>query len=177
MKRTKLASFFVAALLAPLAPCADDMPPSSRLLRLEKQIRQELARLPFYGVFDLLQYRVEGDAVVLARQVTRPTLKDDAERLVRNIEGVSEVINQIEVLPLSPMDDRIRLAAFKAIYIHSLLNRYALDPMPPIRIVVRDGAIALEGEVLNEAERDVAFLAAQSVPGVFQVTNNLRVAR
>jgi len=177
MKRTKLASFFVAAVLAAPAPCADEIPPSTASPRLESQIRRELARLPFYGVFDLLQYRVEGDAVVLAGQVTRPTLKDDAERLVRNIEGVSEVINQIEVLPLSPMDDRIRLAAFKAIYIHSLLNRYALDPMPPIRIVVRDGAIALEGEVLNEAERDVAFLAAQSVPGVFQVTNNLRVAR
>ncbi|MBI1896594.1 MAG: BON domain-containing protein, partial [Acidobacteria bacterium] len=110
-------------------------------------------------------------------QVTRPTLKSSAERVVRDIEGVEQVINQIEVLPLSPNDDRIRLATYRAIYGHSALNRYALQAIPPIHILVRNGNVTLEGVVANESDKNIANIQANGVSGVFSVTNNLRVEK
>jgi hyperosmotically inducible protein len=143
--------------------------------RIVREVRHELVMLPFYGVFDNLTYSVEGDSVTLQGQVTRPTLKSDAENVVKTIEGVERVNNQIEVLPLSPNDDRIRLATYRAIYGHSMLNRYALQAVPPIHIVVNNGNVTLEGIVATESERNVAGIQANGVPGVFAVKNNLRV--
>lgn len=143
--------------------------------RLLKEVRHELVMLPYYGVFDRLAYKVEGDTVTLLGEVTRPTLKNDAENVVKNVEGVERVINQIKVLPLSPNDDQIRLATFRAIYGHSALNRYALQAVPPIHIIVENGRVTLEGVVANEGDKNIANIQANGVSGVFAVTNNLVV--
>ena len=143
--------------------------------RLEREVRHELVTLPFYGVFDNLAFKVDGGTVTLLGQVSRPTLKTDAERVVKSIEGVERVINRIEVLPLSPYDNRIRLATYRAIYGNTALNRYALQAIPPIHIIVKNGNVTLEGVVANEGDKSIADIQARSVPGVFSVTNNLRV--
>jgi hyperosmotically inducible protein len=143
--------------------------------RLVKDVRHELVMLPYYGVFDNISYQVEGYTVTLCGQVTRPSLKKSAERVVRRIEGVESVDNRIEVLPLSNFDDRIRRAAFRAIYRHPVLSRYGIQPVPPIHIIVRNGNLFLEGVVATNPERDVANIVANGVSGVFSVTNNLRV--
>lgn len=143
--------------------------------RFVKEIRHELVMLPYYGVFDNLSYRVDGYDVTLMGQVTRPTLKSSAENVVKDIEGVGKVINNIEVLPLSPNDDRVRRGVYRAIYGNTALNRYALNAIPPIHIIVRNGAVTLEGVVANESDRNIANIQANGVPGVFSVTNNLRV--
>lgn len=142
---------------------------------LMRQVRHELVMLPYYGVFDNLAFRVNDDQVELYGMVTRPTLKSAAEQVVRQIEGVEKVINNIEVLPVSPNDDRIRLNVYRAIYGHTALNRYALQAVPPIHIIVKNGHVTLEGVVANEADKNIAGVQANSVPGVFSVTNNLRV--
>lgn len=144
--------------------------------RLARQIRHELVMLPYYSVFDNLAFRVDPDGTVtLMGQVTRPTLKADAERVVKKIEGVERVKNEIEVLPPSPQDDRIRAAAFRAIYGDPALNRYANQAVPPIHIIVKNGNITLEGVVANEADKNIAGIRANEIPGVFSVKNNLRV--
>lgn len=143
--------------------------------RLTRQVRHELVMLPYYGVFDNLSYRVDGNTVTLMGQVTRPTLKSDAENVVKDIEGVERVVNNIEVLPLSPNDDNIRLATYRTIYGHPALNRYALQAVPPIHIIVRNGNVILEGVVANEGDKNIANVQANGVSGVFNVTNNLRV--
>jgi hyperosmotically inducible protein len=143
--------------------------------RFVREIRHELVMLPYYGVFDNLAYKVDGYKVTLMGQVTRPNLKNDAERVVKDIEGVEQVTNNIEVLPLSPNDDRIRLAAYRTIYGHTALNRYALNAVPPIHIIVKNGNITLEGVVANEGDKNIAGIQANSVQGAFGVTNNLRV--
>jgi hyperosmotically inducible protein len=143
--------------------------------RLERQVRHELVMLPYYGVFDNLSFRVNGDAVELMGQVTRPTLKSDAENVVKDIEGVRQVTNNIEVLPLSPNDDRIRLAAYRAIYGSTGLDRYGLQAVPPIHIIVKNGNLALEGVVANEGDKNMAGIRAKGVRGAFAVVNNLRV--
>ncbi len=145
--------------------------------RLEKEVRHELVMLPYYGVFDNLAYRVNGYEVELFGQVTRPTLKTDAERVVKRIEGVEKVTNKIEVLPLSPNDDRIRLDVYRAIYGHTALNRYALQAVPPIHILVKNGNVSLEGVVANESDKNIANIQARSVPGVFNVTSNLKTEK
>jgi hyperosmotically inducible protein len=145
------------------------------LSRLEQQVRRELVMLPFYNVFDNLSFKVQGDKVTLMGQVTRPTLKSGAERVVKNIEGVKSVDNQIEVLPTSGHDDDIRRATYRAIYGHTALNRYQLRAVPPIHIIVKNGNVTLEGAVGNEADKNVAGLQANGVSGVFSVTNNLQV--
>ena len=133
--------------------------------------------LPYYGVFDNLMFRVDGYRVTLLGQVSRPTLKTDAERVVKRIEGVEQVVNRIEVLPLSPNDDRIRRAVYRAVYGHSALQRYGLGAQPPIHIIVKNGNVALEGLVANTMDRNIAGIQANAVPGVFSVRNNLRVER
>ena len=147
------------------------------LSRIEREVRHELVMLPFYGVFDNLSFRVNGGTVTLMGQVSRPTLKTDAERVVKGIEGVDRVVNKVEVLPLSSYDDEIRLASYRAIYGHTALNRYALQAVPPIHIVVKNGNVTLEGVVANEGDKNIAGLQANTVPGVFSVTNSLRVER
>jgi len=144
--------------------------------RIAKQVRHELLMLPWYGVFDDLKFKVEGGTVTLLGAVTRPTLKSDAENVVKSIEGVERVINQIEVLPLSPMDDKIRIAEFRAIYADPALStRYGHRSLPPVHINVKNGHVTLEGVVANEADKNLIGIRANSVPGVFSVTNNLQV--
>jgi hyperosmotically inducible protein len=143
--------------------------------KLVKEIRHELVMLPYYNVFDNLSFKVEGGKVTLMGQVAKPTLKSDAERVVKSVEGVESVDNRIEVLPLSPNDDRIRMGVYRAIYGNTSLQRYGLQAVPPIHIIVRNGQVTLEGVVATEADKNIANLQANGVPGVFGVTNNLRV--
>jgi hyperosmotically inducible protein len=145
--------------------------------RLENQVRHELVMLPYYGVFDQLAFRVDGGKVTLMGAVTRPTLKSSAERVVKNVEGVTEVVNQIEVLPVSSHDDDIRLATYRAIYGHTALQRYQLQAVPPIHIIVKSGNVSLEGVVANEGDKNIAGIQANGVSGVFSVTNNLHVEK
>jgi len=142
---------------------------------LTKEVRHELVMLPFYSLFDNLQYRVDGAKVTLLGQVVNPALKDDAQSAVKRIEGVEAVDNQIEVLPPSPNDDRIRRAAFHAIYASPSLDMYALRSVPAIHIIVNRGHITLEGSVASESDKNLAGIQANTVPGAFSVTNNLRV--
>lgn len=144
---------------------------------MEKKIRHELVTLPFFSVFDNLSFKVEENVVTLYGQVTRPSLKESAENVVEKVNGVEQVINRIEVLPLSPMDDRIRIATYRAIYSQVGLDRLGLMANPPIRIIVRNGNVTLEGVVNNKADSTRAFMAANGVPNVFSVTNNLRIEK
>ncbi len=143
--------------------------------KLIHQVRQELVTLPFYGVFDNLMFELRGRTVVLKGQVVRPTLKPDAERVVRDVDGVENVVNEIEVLPISPNDDRIRIATFRAIYSDNVLYRYALQAVPPIHIIVKNGNVTLVGVVASEMDKNVAGLRANGVNGVFAVSNQLRI--
>jgi hyperosmotically inducible periplasmic protein len=134
--------------------------------RITREVRHELVMLPYYGVFDNLAYRVDGGTVTLLGQVTRPTLKSDAGSVVKQIEGVDKVDNQIQVLPLSSMDDRSRLAVYRAIYGHPGLDRYALQAVPPIHIIVDSGKVTLEGVVSTQADKDMANIRASGVSGI-----------
>jgi hyperosmotically inducible protein len=144
--------------------------------RITREVRHELVMLPYYGVFDNLAYKVSPDGTVtLLGQVARPVLKSDAENAVKRIEGVTNVVNNLEVLPTSFSDDRIRRAAYRAIYGNSVLNQYQMRAVPPIHIIVKNGNITLEGVVAREMDKTVAGMQANSVHGTFSVTNNLRV--
>ena len=153
-------------LLLPLAMFAAD---------LSREVRHELVTLPYYGVFDNLAYRVDGSKVTLFGQVREPKLKSDAAKAVKGIEGVSAVDNQIEVMPLSPNDDRVRIAVYRAIYAKPSLQRYQMGAVPPIHIIVKNGDVTLEGAVANQMDKDVAGIAVKGVGGAHTVTNNLRV--
>ena len=141
----------------------------------QRQIRHKLVMLPFLSVFDNLEYAVDGSTVVLTGQVYRPSLKGSAERVVARVEGVDTVENRIEILPTSFHDDRIRVRMVRAIYGHPVLDRNGLGALPSIRIIVNNGDVTLEGAVNREMEKTVATIQANSVAGVFSVTNNLRV--
>jgi hyperosmotically inducible protein len=144
-------------------------------MRIEREVRHELVMLPYYSVFDNLSFRVDGTTVTLLGQVTRPTLKQDAAGALKEIEGVEKIENQIEVLPNSPNDDRLRLAIYRAVYGQAVLNRYAIQAVPPIHIIVKNGNLTLEGAVGSQGDKDIAGIQANGVSGVFSVTNNLRV--
>jgi hyperosmotically inducible protein len=144
--------------------------------RLVKEVRHELVMLPYYSVFDDLAYKVDGAHVTLFGAVTRPTLRSDAERAVAHIEGVDGVTNNIEVLPLSPMDDDIRRQVYRAIYSQPGLDMYSLRAVPTIHIIVKGGHVTLTGAVANQGDKDRANIAANGVSGVFSVTNNILVA-
>ena len=141
--------------------------------RMEREVRHELVMLPYYGLFDNLAFRVDGTTVTLLGQVSRPTLKQDAARVVKEIEGVDNVENQ--KLPTSSHDDHIRLATYRAVYGQAMLNRYALQALPSIHIIVKNGNVTLEGVVDSLNDKNIAGLQANSVSGVFSVTNNLRL--
>jgi hyperosmotically inducible protein len=147
--------------------------PSQEYLRQE--VRHQLVMLPYYSVFDNLEFRLQGYTVELSGQVAWPTLKSDAENVVKRIEGVEKVVNHIEVLPVSFNDDRIRRAEFRAIYGNPQLDRYALQVVPPIHIIVKNGNVTLMGTVASKMDRNIANLKANGVAGVFSVTNDLRV--
>jgi osmotically-inducible protein OsmY len=145
--------------------------------RITREVRHELVMLPYYGVFDNLAYSVNGGTVTLIGQVTNPVLKSDAEGVVKHIEGVTKVVNQIQVLPLSDMDNGIRRAEYRAIYGDPSLNRYALQAVPPIHIIVNNGKVTLVGAVGSDADKNLAGLRANGVSGVFSVNNELQVAK
>ncbi len=150
--------------------------PQKSIDRIVKEVHHELVMLPYYGVFDNLAYKVDPDGTVtLLGQVARPTLKSDAGNVVKRIEGVTNVVNNIEVLPLSPNDDRIRRAVYRAIYSNSVLAPYQLRAVPPIHIIVKNGQVTLEGAVARTMDKQVAGMKANGVSGVFGVTNNLVV--
>jgi hyperosmotically inducible periplasmic protein len=155
-------------------PTAD---PAQHQAWLTEQVRHKLAMIPWYSVFDNLEYQVDGDTVTLAGQVTRPVIKNEAESSVKKIEGVRVVDNQIEVLPPSPFDDQVRRREYRSIYSFGPLQPYALGVNPGIHIIVKGGNVTLEGVVRTQADKDAANIRARSVPGVFAVTNNLRVEK
>jgi hyperosmotically inducible protein len=142
---------------------------------IQREVRHELVMLPRYGVFDFITYRVDGTQVTLSGQVTQPYIKDDAEKAVKGIEGVTKVNDQIEVLPLSPMDDGIRRAVFRAIYADPAMTRYSFYSVATIHIIVKNGNVTLEGAVASAMDKEIAGIRANSIPGIFAVVNNLRV--
>jgi len=144
--------------------------------RIAQEVRHQLLMLPYYGVFDDLAFRVNGSQVTLLGAVVRPVLKSDAENVVKRIEGVTEVVNDIKVLPPSPMDNQIRRAEFRAIYRDPTLStRYGYQAVPSIHIIVDNGHVTLEGVVANEMDKNLVNLRANGVPNVFSVTNNLTI--
>jgi hyperosmotically inducible protein len=144
---------------------------------IDNRVRHELVTLPWYGVFDNLQYQVNGSQVILSGQVVSEhgQTKNDAEHAVKRIPGVTEIVNNIEVLPPLPFDNQIRRAEYRAIFSQSTLGGYSMGAIPQIRIIVNGGHVTLEGTVMNQMDRNIAGLAANSVPNVFSVTNNLRI--
>ena len=140
-----------------------------------ESIRKELAKLPYYGVFDNLAFELNGNTVVLYGQVVRLTTRREAERRVAKMEGVERVINKIEVLPPSSVDDSIRRRVYNAVFRTGGLYRYAMGANPSIHIIVNRGRVTLEGVVSNKMDSQLAYMAANGTPGVFSVTNNLRV--
>lgn len=143
---------------------------------LARDVRHELVTLPYLGVFDDLSYQIEGSTVTLTGSVTSPVLKSSAANVVKRIEGVDQVIDNIEVLPLSRFDDQLRIATYRAIYGDSMLStRYGFRANPPIRIVVKNGNIRLTGFAANQADRNIAGIRARGVPGAFSVENELKL--
>jgi hyperosmotically inducible protein len=166
---------FTAMCVAQDQPSQRDQPSARSQERITKEVRHELVMLPYFGVFDNIAYKVEGFNVTLVGQVTRPTLKSDAENVVKRIEGVEKVDNQIEVLPPSPADDRIRRRLFRAIYGFGPLEKYELGVQKPIRIIVKNGHVPLEGVVDNDGDKNLAGIRANGVSGIFSVDNHLQV--
>lgn len=176
MKRftTWIAAAMITATLASAAKAlpADDQASQNRIYR---SVRHELVMLPQLTVFDNLAYKVDDGIVTLYGEVRNPILKDEAGSAVKRIEGVESVNNKIEVLPASFNDDRIRRREARAIYGYESLFRYSLGTQPPIRIIVKNGNVTLEGVVDHQADKNIAGIRANGVPGVFSVTNNLQV--
>src|SRR5579863_9897556 len=172
-----LASFLFLAGLSSVAQDAQREQPSAKSqARIAREVHHELLMLPYFGVFDYIAYKVNGDTVTLLGQVVRPSLKSDAENVVKRIEGVEKVDNQIEVLPPSSVDDGLRMRLFRAIYQYPPLQKYELGVQKPIRIIVRNGRATLEGVVDSESDKNLVSAQANSVSGLFSVTNNLQVA-
>ncbi len=168
----------VVALCTVLVMTGSPQQKDSRTIRVEADVQHELLMLPNYTVFDFLAFRIEpGGTVRLLGQVVRPTLKADAERRLKGIQGIDQVINDIEVLPTSPADDRIRLAVARNIYQSDALDRYGLQAQPSIRVIVKQGRVTLEGVVDTAIDKSVAGIKAREIGGVFDVKNNLVVAR
>ena len=178
MKQTKIYRFGIgifATLLLAILPAVAVAQQRAIDPQLARRVRRELVTLPYYGVFDNLAYSINGGNVTLYGQVVRPSTRSDAERRVRKIAGVARVVNNIEVLPLSSVDDRIRVATYRSIANMGGLHRYLRGTNPSIHIVVSRGHVTLEGVVSGSGDRTLAYHAASGVPGVFSVRNNLRV--
>jgi hyperosmotically inducible protein len=152
-----------------------DQPSGKSQDRIIREVRHELLMLPYFGAFDYISFKVDGYTVTLLGQVVRPTLKSDAENTVKRIEGVEKVDNQIEVLPPSSMDDQLRIRLYRTIYGAPGLEKYALGVQKPIRIIVKNGHVTLEGVVDSQGDKDLAGIRAKSVPGSFSVDSNLQV--
>src|SRR5215213_3827046 len=169
-----LVAAVVAASVAVAAP-AEQMGERAAFEQLAKKVRKELVTLPWYGVFDNLAYEIDGATVTLHGQVVQPSTRRDAGRRVAKLKGVERVVNNIEVLPLSPFDDDIRARTYRALFgWNSPLFRYGRGVNPSIHIIVSGGRVTLEGVVSNEGDRRMAYILANGVFGAFSVTNNLR---
>jgi hyperosmotically inducible protein len=177
MRVGKLGGFLAAAALfaVPFAYASGPAPVQKPAKTLDEKVRHEINMLPYYGVFDNLSFRVDGDKVTLFGQVWQPVLKADTESAVKHIEGVKQVDDQIEVLPLSTFDDQIRRSTYRAIYGFGPLNRYVLGVHPAIHIIVKNGNVTLTGVVANQMDSEMAYLRANGVHGAFSVKNELRV--
>jgi len=176
MKAKRVVVVLTLLTLPTLSIAQDRGQPSARSEeRITREVRHELLMLPYFDVFDYIAFRVDGSTVTLLGQVVRPSLKSDAENAIRHIEGVEKVDNQIEILPPSPMDDGLRIRLYRAIYGYAALEKYALGVQKPMRIIAKNGRVTLEGVVDNETDKNLAGLRANSVPGIFSVTNNLQV--
>ena len=177
-KRLVLSATLIAGLsfiaLAAQSQTNEQSEPKSRQ-NIVREVRHQLILLPYYSVFDDLSFRVDGDTVTLQGQVVRPTLKSDAEGVVRKLEGVGRVVNNIEVLPSSPMDDQIRRAEYRAIFSEPGLSRYAESAVPSIHIIVKNGNVTLVGTTDNDGDKNLANIRANGVPNVFGVKNDLVV--
>jgi hyperosmotically inducible protein len=174
-RRVRTGILLNAVLLAGQFAFGNSHRASAGMGRIAQETRRELVTLPFYSVFDHFEFQVDGSTVVLMGKVSRPTLKSEAENVVKKIEGVETVSNQIEVLPVSFHDDQLRVALYRSIYGHTALQTLAIRAVPPIHIIVENGNVSLEGAVANEMQKTIAGMQANSVAGVFSVTNNLRV--
>jgi hyperosmotically inducible protein len=184
-RRSKLTPLLLASVL--LWPMAIDakkdkdhndafMPGEPNEARIMKEVRHQLLQLPYYGVFDDLAFKADGGTITLMGVVTQPALKSDAQSVIKKIDGVTNVVNQIEVLPLSPNDDQIRRAEYRAIYGDSALStRYGFRALPSIHILVKNGHVQLEGSVANKFDYNLINIRANGVPGVFSVANDLQV--
>lgn len=170
----KIMILLVLGVLAISASVVNAAPPEPQ--RMMEKVRKELVTLPYYGVFDNLEYKVDGSTVTLFGQVRNPSTRHDAERRIAKIEGVDRVVNNIEVLPVSGFDDSIRVRTYRAVFRSGSLYRYSLGANPSIHIVVKNGRVTLEGVVSSKMDSQLAYMAANGVPGVFAVTNNLRIA-
>jgi hyperosmotically inducible protein len=172
-KMTALAALAIMAVTPGLVLASNKGAPKP----LEERVRHELAMLPYLNVFDDLSFRVDNGTVTLFGQVTRPVLKSDAAGVVKNLEGVTGVDNQIEVLPLSPMDNQIRMREYRAIYGYAPLQRYGMGVIPSIHILVKNGNVTLKGYVSNPTDKQLAYVRANGVPGVFSVDNQIQIDR
>jgi len=175
MKQNLAATMLVLVVAGSISAGAQSTGSQRMQERITHEVRHELVMLPQLTIFDNLAFQVNGDTVTLLGQVRNAVLKDSAERAVKNIEGVDKVNNKIEILPASPGDDRIRTAVARAIFSDDRLFRYSMGAVPPIHIIVDGGHVKLEGVVDSQADKDVAGIRANAVPGIFSVENNLRV--
>jgi osmotically-inducible protein OsmY len=145
---------------------------------LKSKLAEKLTydRVGYGNVFDAISIDVQNGVVTLAGHALDYPAKDSALGVVSTYPGVKEVVDNIQVEPASPMDDRIRVAEYRSIYGFPSLNRYAIDPAKTIRITVVSGNVELDGVVDSQGDKDTAGIRANSVPGVFSVKNNLQVA-
>jgi len=164
-------------------PTAPAMQPSDAVSpavqqKINKGIAHALIMLPYSGVFDWITATVLGRNVTLGGQVLRSSLKPDAEYAVKKVEGVDNVVNNIEVLPPGPIDQRIREQVYNAIYNYPALSIYANNKVnPPIHIIVKSARVTLEGVVNTEVDKNLCTMRVNQVSDVLSVTNNLRVVK
>ena len=170
-----LATLAVGTYIAGTASAATTQDQMADQQRLSNKVRHALVMVPWYGVFDNLQYSINGTEVTISGQVVQPVTRHDAESAVKHVEGVTRVVDNITVLPLSRFDDQIRRAEYRAIFGQPELSRYSMGTNPSIHIIVKNGHVTLEGVVGNQMDYNVARIRALGVPGVFSVTNNLRI--
>lgn len=170
-------SLFALVTLGMAQESQRDQPSAKSQERIVKEVRHELLMLPYFGVFDYIAFKVDGYTVTLLGSVVKPVTKSDAENSIKRIEGVEKVDNQIEVLPPSSMDDRLRQRLFRAIYQYPALQKYELAVQKPIRIIVKSGRVTLEGVVDSDGDKNMVGIRANTVSGVFSVTNNLQVVK
>jgi hyperosmotically inducible protein len=174
LRRIAAVILFLSIVVAGMAQSNKKFSPKAQE-RIMKEVRHQILSLADFGTFDNIAFKLNGYDVILYGQVVQPILKDDAEKVIKKIEGVERVENHIEVLPTSGNDDRLRRDLFIAIYRYGPLQHYGVGSNRPIRIIVNHGKVTLEGVVDHESDKNMAGIRANGVPGIFSVRNNLVV--